>query len=40
VVVTDPQNARVVGSQLRAYERSRYRLALWNREVVVFVRDA
>jgi predicted membrane-bound mannosyltransferase len=40
VVVTDPTNARAVQSQLRGYERSRYRLALWNREVVVFVRDA
>ena len=39
VVVTDPTNAPAVQSGLTGYERSRYRLGLWNRDVVVFVRD-
>lgn len=40
VVVTNPANAGAVASRLSGYERSRYRLGLWNREVVVFVRRA
>ena len=40
VVVVDPAEAQRLGSQLSDYERSRYRLALWNREVVVFVRES
>jgi uncharacterized protein (TIGR03663 family) len=38
VVVTAPDEARRVRSRLSGYESSRYRLGLWNREVVVFVR--
>jgi predicted membrane-bound mannosyltransferase len=40
VVVTEPTLADSVGTRLSAYERSRYRLGLWNREVVVFVRSS
>jgi uncharacterized protein (TIGR03663 family) len=40
VVVTEPALADSVGARLSAYERSRYRLGLWNREVVVFVRSS
>jgi uncharacterized protein (TIGR03663 family) len=39
VVVADPGAARRVDPQLQGYERSRYRLALWNRDVVVFTRQ-
>lgn len=38
VVVADPGQAQGIESQLPGYERSRYRLALWNRDVVVFTR--
>jgi uncharacterized protein (TIGR03663 family) len=38
VVVTGPADAGAIEGRLSAYERSRYRLALWNREAVVFVR--
>lgn len=38
IVVTTPADAGAIGGRLSAYERGRYRLALWNREVVVFVR--
>ncbi|WP_136602508.1 flippase activity-associated protein Agl23 [Salinigranum halophilum] len=37
VVVTTPEDAPTLRPELADYERSRYRLALWNREVVVFV---
>jgi uncharacterized protein (TIGR03663 family) len=38
VVVVDPADAHRVEPRLPNYERSRYRLALWNRGVVVFTR--
>ncbi|AUV81775.1 TIGR03663 family protein [Salinigranum rubrum] len=38
VVVTVPEERERLGSELTGYEASGYRLALWNREVVVFVR--
>jgi uncharacterized protein (TIGR03663 family) len=38
VVVVDPASAALVERRLTDYERSSYRLGLWNREAVVFVR--
>jgi hypothetical protein len=38
VVVADPALAADLRAELPGYERSRYRLGLWNRDVVVFVR--
>jgi uncharacterized protein (TIGR03663 family) len=38
VVVVDPADAGAVEPRLSGYERSRYRLGLWDRDVVVFVR--
>lgn len=40
VVVTTPEESNTLRTELRGYEASRYRLALWNREVVVFVRQS
>jgi predicted membrane-bound mannosyltransferase len=40
VVVTVPEERERLGSELTGYEASGYRLALWNREVVVFVRQS
>jgi uncharacterized protein (TIGR03663 family) len=40
VIVAGPATAGELRTELSAYERSRYRLGLWNREVVVFVRSS
>lgn len=38
VIVADASQRSALSSQLESYESSTYRLSLWNREVVVFVR--
>lgn len=40
VVVTTPEESNTLRTTLAADEASRYRLALWNRDVVVFVRES
>ncbi len=40
VVVTSPEERETLRTELAGYEASSYRLALWNREVVVFVRQS
>jgi uncharacterized protein (TIGR03663 family) len=39
VVITDADRRAALSARLDGYEASRYRLSLWNREVVVFVRS-
>jgi uncharacterized protein (TIGR03663 family) len=39
VVVTTPEASGAFRDELAGYEASRYRLALWNRDAVVFVRE-